>query len=359
MKRIAIVGAGNAGCITALELLQKEKSEIIIYHDPKEHPIEKVGQGTFPQFLLTLFNTLDVNWYNNPIDMTVKAGILYKGWGKKTNETFHPFDGNIVAAHFVPQKLSDLFLNSGFTQVIEKNIKDPEKEIDADYIFDCRGRHNRNKDNYDEIISPINAVLLASNFKSSNNDATYTQAVATPNGWTFIIPNKNTISYGYLYNSEVTSAQQAGEDFIKRFDISEITDAISFDNYVAKDMFVGERTILQGNAYGFVEPLEATAIGLYQNLANQASKTIFNNKDKVKVNKKIRKLMSNIETFLLWHYQFGSKYNTPFWEYAKSLPFNPDPFFKEYVANVDTNSRGLIYSPWTNVGFKVWKDYVI
>ena len=52
MKRIAIVGAGNAGCITALELLNiPDLHEITIYHSPEEHPIEKVGQGTLPGFM--------------------------------------------------------------------------------------------------------------------------------------------------------------------------------------------------------------------------------------------------------------------------------------------------------------------
>ena len=37
--------------------------------------------------------------------------------------------------------------------------------------------------------------------------------------------------------------------------------------------------------------------------------------------------MRELETFILWHYQSGSIYNTPFWEYAKSLPFNPDSNF--------------------------------
>ena len=50
-KKIAIVGAGNAGCISALQLyfLKEEEQddvigEIEIYHDP-DLPIERVGQG--------------------------------------------------------------------------------------------------------------------------------------------------------------------------------------------------------------------------------------------------------------------------------------------------------------------------
>ena len=329
MKRIAIIGAGNAGCITALELSKTEcsssKSEITIYHDSDNYPIEKVGQGSLPPFTELLHDTLDVNWYDkNLIDGTIKMGILYKGWEKNKEEIFHSFAMHQAAVHFTPNKLSKAVLDSGLVNVIEKNIKDPESEIDADFIFDCRGRYNRDKDNYEKISSPINAVLLANRSKLvSDKDFTYTQAVATPNGWTFVIPNKDTISYGYLYNSEVTSDEEAAEDFMSRFDISEINDALPFENYVAKNMFVGERTILQGNAYGFVEPLEATSLNFYNQLCVAAKKTIFNGVSTQETNREVKTLMHRIEHFLLWHYQFGSKYDTPFWEHAKNLPFNP------------------------------------
>jgi flavin-dependent dehydrogenase len=329
MKRIAIIGAGNAGCITALELSKKEcsscKSEITMYHDSYNYPIEKVGQGSLPSFTELLHDTLDINWYDkNLIDGTIKTGILYKGWEKNRRELFHSFAMHQTAVHFTPNKLSKAVLDSGLVNVIEKNIKDPESEIDADFIFDCRGRYNRDKDNYEKISSPINAVLLANRSKLvSDKDFTYTQAVATPNGWTFVIPNKDTISYGYLYNSEVTSDEEAAEDFMSRFDISEINDALPFENYVAKNMFVGERTILQGNAYGFVEPLEATSLNFYNQLCVAAKKTIFNGVSTQETNREVKTLMHRIEHFLLWHYQFGSKYDTPFWEHAKNLPFNP------------------------------------
>ena len=37
-----------------------------------------------------------------------------------------------------------------------------------------------------------------------------------------------------------------------------------------------------------------------------------------------QEVIKEIETFVLWHYQNGSKYESPFWEYVKSIPFNPD-----------------------------------
>jgi len=360
MKKIAIIGAGNAGCMTALELLQfqnrSRKADIVIYHNSEEYPIERVGQGTLPPFPEIISNILGLNFYDrNLIDATIKTGILYEGWGKKQYEIFHPFAMHQIGAHFTPNKLSKVVLESGLVDVVEKTIKDPEKEIDADYIFDCRGRHNRNKDNYDKLISPINAVLLSSRYKLRGDTLTHTRAVATPHGWTFIIPNKDTISYGYLYNNEVTSAQQAEEDFVSRFNVSHTEHKMEFESYYAKNMFVGERTILQGNAYGFIEPLEATALAFYQDISYQAIQSIFNNQSIKESNTRVRMWMKKIETFILWHYQFGSQYDTPFWEYAKSLPFNPDEQFKYILNNLNGSRR---YYNLRTSSFKNWYNGV-
>ena len=43
--------------------------------------------------------------------------------------------------------------------------------------------------NYEDLINPLNSVLLSKKFER-DNDLIYTKCVATPNGWTFIIPNK-------------------------------------------------------------------------------------------------------------------------------------------------------------------------
>ena len=315
--KIAIVGAGNAGCVTALHYHKylEIDNEIVIYHNPDEHPIERVGQGTLFSITDLISSTLGINWYDNPIDATFKTGILYEGWGKKKDILFHHFPLPDMSIHFVPQKLSKAVLESGYFKVIEKTITDPEKEIDADVIFDCRGRHNRDKSNYDTLIDPLNSVLLYKK-QGRDPDLIYTRSVATPNGWTFVIPNKDSISYGYLYNNTITSKEDARKDFLDRFDLPEVDGELTFENYMAKNMFAGERTILQGNMYGFLEPLEATSLGFYRIICMQAWDAIFHIKSLDECNSEVRRVMKELENVTLWHYQYGSKYDTPFWEYA-------------------------------------------
>ena len=126
-----------------------------------------------------------------------------------------------MGIHFVPKKLSEVVLNSGYFDVQEKIISNPENEIDANVIFDCRGRHNRNLKNYDKLIDPLNTVLLSKKFERDVN-LIYTRCIATPNGWTFVIPNQDSVSYGYLYNKNITSKEDAIEDFTSRFKLDYI-----------------------------------------------------------------------------------------------------------------------------------------
>ena len=369
-KRIAIIGAGNAGCITALHFYfhGRDRFEIEIYHSPYEHPIEKVGQGTTLIPTMLISSMFGSNWYDNNIGATLKSGILYEGWGKSKDEFFHTFPMHNMSAHYVPKKLSDAVLKSGLFKVKQQTINDPEKEIDSDWIIDCRGRHNRDKDNYEPLINPLNSCLLYRK-EGRDSDLIYTRTVATPNGWTFVVPNTDSVSYGYLYNNTITSKEDATEDFLERFNFPEIDGDLTFENYIAKSIFVGERTMLNGNKCAFLEPLEATATGFYSAVCRGIWDYIEGVYTKETANKYVRDEMFRLEKFILWHYQFGSKYDTPFWKHAKSLPFKPDDRFnymletckkmslleieKLWQSGEDGNHQ---YGQWSYPSFRCWVD---
>ena len=363
-RKIAIIGAGNAGCISALHFYfyARDLFEIEIYHSPEKHPIERVGQGTIlsPMTLITSF--FGGNWYdNNNIGATFKTGIFYEGWGKSKDEFFHPFPMSNMSMHFVPQKLSNAVLTCGLFKVKEQTIDDPEKEIDADIIIDCRGKNNRDKDNYEPLINPLNSCLL---YKKEGRDPNliYTRSVTTPNGWTFIILNIDSVSYGYLYNNNITSKEDATEDFLERFNLPEIDGDLTFENYIAKNICVGERTFLNGNRCGFLEPLEATSTRFYQTVCKSVYDYMDGLMNRQDVNKYVRDEMFRLETFIMWHYQFGSKYNSPFWDYAKTLPFRPDAGFNEALelskrmTYLEIEQKIGGYGQWSYASFKCWYD---
>ena len=366
-KKIAIIGVGGGGCVTALHyfLHGQNDFEIDIYYDPYHHPIEKVGQGTTRVVTDVITKALKCNWYDNPLNATIKTGILYENWGKKQKEIFHPFYYMAgTSMHFTPTSLANEVvnlqdINGDVFNVKEQEINDPEKEIDADYIFDCRGKDKRNLDLYEKLISPINSVLLCRS-KGVDNKQIYTRSIATKNGWAFIIPDTQTTSFGYLYNNNITTEEEAKKDFFETLVLPNAENefrfegGFSFDNYIAKSMFTGERTILNGNRYAFLEPLEATSLASYLTVAKSSWNHIVDGISKEDVNKDAYQHVKEVERFILWHYQRGSIYDTPFWEYAKSLPFETDATFESCIAS----DFGAIkeYGQWDSRSFQIWEE---
>ncbi len=343
MNKLTIVGAGNAGCISALHFRHfLPELEIDLYHN-LSHPIERVGQGTTDVVAKLISNVLGGDFYKNNLGATIKTGILYKNWGTKKDEFFHPFYFmSQVGLHFTPKKFSDTVLSSGLFNVKEKEITDPEKEIDADFIIDCRGRKNIDKDNINKLVNPLNSVLLASLPK---RNLLWTESVAHPNGWCFIVPTEDKLSLGYLYNSGLTSKEEATKDFQERFGVEEIEHSIRFDNYCSFNPFVGERTLLNGNSAAFIEPLEATATGLYLWIARVGYDRFINKIDISKCLNLIHDEVFKIEQFILYHYKTGSKFNSPFWSHVKTLPFTE---IQKPVGNET-------YGQWGRPSFDVWE----
>lgn len=372
MVKIAIVGAGNAGCISALNLnflRETEKSEIDIdkidlYYDPNAS-IERVGQGTILDVRTLLFDTLGLNWYDkNILNATMKTGVVYKDWGKKNNNFIHNFASGALGMHYVPNLLSKTVLESGFFNVIEKEIKDPDSEIDADYVMDCRGRMKDLDDSYEILTNPLNAVILA-NKPGRDPDLLHTDCVATPNGWTFVIPNVDSVSYGYLYNNTITTKEDAEKDLSERFDVEPDGD-LTFNNYVSKKLWVSERTMLNGNRFSFIEPLEATSSAVHMQMSELFFDVILGDRDIEDAEEEAHNHIKENQDFILWHYKNGSKYDTPFWEYAKSLEYSDKENLKNHLEEfLEIHDYMAIeeageyeYGQWSAYNFKNWYNNV-
>lgn len=367
--KITVIGAGNAGCLTALHYSyftrnRKDISIELIYNPNR--PPEKVGQGSIQSLPKLLFQSMLVNWHDNPIDATPKFGILYEGWGKKRDKVYHPFPFDSVALHMSPNKLQDTILKSGYFSVKEQDIID-YNQIDSDYIFDCRGKPD-SLDDYLELENPVNSVVLAQDSKRDLYQ-NWTRTVATPDGWCFVIPNtSDTTSYGYLYNHKITSEKNARENFEQLFGV-ESGDQFKFNQYVAKNPIIDDRIILNGNKLFFLEPLEATAIGSYIHWIRLTFDwVIYGNTTPTLITKEFHEYVSQINNFISWHYMFGSKYDTPFWEEAKKISFK-DPLFDKNLLNAKQHSfEELVwrnfndveerkgYGQWNAWNFKYWYE---
>jgi len=358
--KVSIVGAGNAGVFTALYYSwygRKKDLEVELIHDPNIPP-EEVGQATLlgaPELISTKFN-----YYDNYIHATPKTGILYEGFGKVNEKFIHAFPTNTLAMHFCPCELQKFALESGRFNVVEDNV-DP-KDVDADYVFDCRGTP-KDFTGYTPLKSPVNAAILGK--PKWDSKELWSRHVATPDGWTFVIPThpqspSHDYCVGYCYNSNISSRAVAQSNFLEMFDV-QVKHHVNFKNYVAKNAVIDDRIVLNGNRLFFLDPLESSSTQTYIELA----RFVLNNGVRDASNQ-VRRYIKQVQNFVLWHYNCGSKYDTPFWDYAKSLTFN-DPEFDtildasikssdyDIMDQANNNSRSG-YGQWTPYAFKLWYD---
>jgi len=413
--KISVVGGGNAGVWTALHYAfytrHDKKVEIELIHDPAIDTFP-VGQATTLDVVNLLWLACGTTWYNNVIRATPKLGILYENWSKKNPNIYHAFPYKDIAIQIDPKYFQRYLLDSGWFDVKEENVTDLDK-LDTDVIFDCRGRQDdfspENHDvEYDDMFCPVNSVLLA--VGPQDKLQLWSRHAATPDGWAFIIPNTtDTLSYGYLYNSDITPLETAQTNFKELYpDISESysghfehtqeTFNLPFRSYIAKEPAriddAGRKIILNGNRLGFLEPMESTSIGMYLAVSRfcfewvigldgversmQAYHTLspnaINQMNRIQtrdVTSRIKNYYNEIYTFILWHYVKGSIYDTPFWEYAKR---ETPPIFEEFKnPNFDnlvefansmdyTDCRNITDQPASTVAFcefAQWPPYSI
>ena len=363
MKKLSVIGAGSAGLLSAVQayytFVSESDWEVELIHDPNVPP-EKVGQGTVPGVMILLSSVFDIHWADNPFDVTIKHGIMYKNWGKKKDKFFHPFGMGYSAAHYDVNKFREFILSSNKFKVIEKNVKN-YNDIDSDYIIDCSGKPT-SFDNYTTLINPINSVLLGRSEKE--DDLHWTDCVATPDGWCFRIPNVDSVSLGYLFNKNITTVEQARENFKDIFGINS-TDNLNFSNYISNEFIIDDRVCLNGNKLMFLEPLEANSNPAYVQATNRYLSYMLGKMSKKEVYSEISSYALKTQNFLLWLYQSGSKYDTPFWDYATSLKFEDNLFdalvsvcnnrsMESVWSLIDNGSVPERYGQWDLASFKTW-----
>ena len=366
--KISVVGGGNGGCFTALYLAWHRKDiEVELIYNPEVLP-ERVGQATLLNPPALLWAATGFDWYHNPIHATFKSGILYEGWGQVNDKVFHPFPPDSMAMHYCPWEMQASIMQSGHFKVVHDDV-DP-KDVDADYVFDCRGKPDDYSE-YEDLTNPINACILGKpKWNTSRNP--WSRHVATPDGWTFVIPThykspSHDFCVGYCYNSDITQQEVAEYNFLERFDV-DVAKHVKFKNYIAKNPIVDDRIFLNGNRLFFLEPLESSSTQTYIMWVDFIMKYVLNGKDTTSnASKKVRMYIEQVKNFVLWHYQCGSKYDTPFWDYAKSLTFKDDAFDAMLYESRSYDKHGIMpksyggyttdgneYGQWSPYSFKVW-----
>jgi tryptophan halogenase len=151
----------------------------------------------------------------------------------------------------------------------------------------------------------------------------YTVAETMDSGWAWQIEHEQHINRGYVYSTAFISDDEAEQEFRKKNPQVKNTRIVKFRTGRHRRCWVGNVFAI-GNAHGFVEPLEATAIfvicqalrflaGALEENDCRISPTMQASCDRI-----IRNLWDEIRDFLAVHYRFNTRLDTPFWQACRS-----------------------------------------
>tara|TARA_Y100001936_G_C16054169_1_gene659837 strand:+ start:685 stop:1926 length:1242 start_codon:yes stop_codon:yes gene_type:complete len=334
-RRLAVVGRGTAGCISMLQLLEdrfhyhnaKDKlydniEHVDWYYDPSI-PTAPVGEGTTITFPDLWNRKLGASYCGlDEVDYQVKEGIYYQNWGK--TDFMHTFPIGTAGAHFNAKKFQHMVFNRlekhpqirTHAAFIPRPLDVEEHEGPHDKIIYCAG-----KPDLEDCIIPDYIPVNAAHITQCPWDAPkfrHTKTIAMPFGWVFMVPLANRCSVGYLYNKDINTADEVRQDVVKLWGIHKLdpdynsVNNIEFNNYYRKKFFDG-KVVYNGNAGFFLEPMEATSIDTMLRII-QADRS---SDDEEHANEKMHIFMKDAEMIIMIHYAAGSKYKTPFWEFAQ------------------------------------------
>jgi tryptophan halogenase len=152
----------------------------------------------------------------------------------------------------------------------------------------------------------------------------YTTAETMDAGWCWQIEHEHWINRGYVYSSHFLSEEAAlGELLAKNPQITNTPRLVKFRSFRHERFWIGN-VVAIGNASGFVEPLEATALqvicvqtstladGLIDSMQEPTATMIdFYNRYNTTQ-------WDDIRDFLAVHYKYNTRLDTPFWRACQS-----------------------------------------
>ncbi|MES2659586.1 MAG: tryptophan 7-halogenase [Verrucomicrobiota bacterium] len=151
----------------------------------------------------------------------------------------------------------------------------------------------------------------------------YTTAEQMDSGWAWQIEHENHINRGYVYSSDFISDDEAAAEFRRKNPkVPESLRIVKFRSGCYKRLWV-DNVLAIGNAGGFVEPLEATALMIV--CAHCKTFVDFLLHSSLEPTPSLQRLYNDvvadswtdIRDFLGLHYQANRAMHTPFWKHCQ------------------------------------------
>lgn len=234
-----------------------------------------------------------------------------------TNRRIDLIDDRVVAIPIGPGGVEQLRLESG-------------KNLSADLYVDCSGFHSlllgqSLAEPFEDYRSSLycDRVLIGSWRRSEEPLHPYTTAETMTAGWCWQIEHEDRINRGYVYSSDFISDEQAEAELRSQNpQIGQIRQ-LRFRSGRYRHCAV-QNVVAIGNASGFVEPLEATAIGVICSAARALGESLadaagqWSNSSRRQFNTYMGRSWDSVADFLAVHYRFNGLRDTAFWRECRN-----------------------------------------
>lgn len=152
----------------------------------------------------------------------------------------------------------------------------------------------------------------------------YTRAETMDSGWCWQIEHEHWINRGYVYSSHFISDEDALAEFLqKNPQVSNQPRVVKFRSGRTEEMWV-ENVVGIGNASGFVEPLEASALQVIIIQVRTLVDTLLDSGQQpspsniAMYNRFIAQHWDDVRDYLAVHYRFNDRLDTPFWRACRA-----------------------------------------
>ena len=417
MRVITIVGGGSAGLCSALILKIRFPQSIVKVIKSEKICIIGVGESTTEQLLdLMGYCQITPKELIQEADATVKLGVMFENWTPnryfhnvsavfaelriglylaaygssldekqtyttnplyKYNELYADDTENIDHPHqfhLNTYKFNELLIKKCLekgVEIIEDEILDVKVENDnitelvgeksiykSDFYIDCTGmkrllisKLGAKWESYEKYFKLNEAISFSTEDTDTYN--VYTVARAMKYGWMWSIPTYGRWGNGYCFDNRYINKEQAQEEVEKFLGKKiEIARNIKFKPGKVDKAWIGNCVAI-GLSSNFLEPLEATSIGLTLNqifLLNHYI-TNYTHLDIEDYNNKFNIIVENVRDFIFLHYMID-KDDTQFWKDIQNI--EPPESLKR---NLDKwKNRLPIQEDFGNLGYQIFSD---
>lgn len=210
--------------------------------------------------------------------------------------------------------------------------------VPGDLFIDCTGfRRNLIRkvnpdyqfESYGASLFCDRAVVIRIPYRSPSTKAQelppYVQCDAQPAGWIWTIPLFSRLSYGYVYSSSFCSQSDAEAHLRSYLGHERTKDAearfVKFESGKLRNLWV-KNCVAIGLSGSFIEPLESTGLYITQTgieyLAAMLDSRAYGDFEVERYDMLMQQVCNDIFHFIIAHYAFTNREETPFWRAVKN-----------------------------------------